>query len=97
MLFKILNGTLYICDKWGNPGKRIAENVNFATFDQDSNQFLVTANDGKLHLKDVMGNPVRTLANDIYEARFSGIEIIARRKDGKNVILDKMGNVKRFI
>jgi hypothetical protein len=44
-----------------------------------------------------MGNPVRTLANDIYEARFSGIEIIARRKDGKNVILDKMGNVKRFI
>jgi hypothetical protein len=43
-----------------------------------------------------MGNPIRTLSQGVLEARFSGTDILVRKRDGKNLIIDKMGNIKRY-
>ena len=47
MYYKIVNSTLYVCDHYGNIGRRIAENVGFGTFDDDTSTFLVTRLNGK--------------------------------------------------
>ena len=96
MIFKILNQSLYICDTMGNLGRRISENVAFGTYDESQKIFLITSIDGKLETKDIAGNPIRVLSQGVLEARFSGTDILVRKKDGKNVLIDKAGNIKRY-
>lgn len=95
-MFKILNKSLYLCDIMGNLGRRISENVAFATYDDLQKIFLITNIDGKLETKDILGNNIRVLSQGVLEARFSGTDILARKRDGKNVLMDKMGNIKRY-
>ncbi len=97
MDYKIVNQALYLCDRIGNIGRRIAEGVSFGTFDDKSSTFLITKTDGKVELRDTNGNLKRTLINDSIEARFSGDEIIVRKKDGRTCLIDKVGNIKRYI
>jgi hypothetical protein len=80
----------------GNLGRRIAENVTFGTYDDSQKIFLITNIDGKLETKDIMGNNIRVLSQGVLEARFSGTDILVRKRDGKNVLIDKMGNIKRY-
>lgn len=95
-MFKILNQSLYICDNMGNLGRRISENVAFGTYDESQKIFLITGIDGKLETKDIAGNNIRVLSQGVLEARFSGTDILVRKKDGKNVLIDKVGNIKRY-
>jgi hypothetical protein len=97
MNYKILNKELYLCDKWGNVGRRISENVAFGTFDDKTSVFLITKIDGKLELRDINGNIIRVISSDVLEARFQSDEIILRKKDGKNLVIDRFGNIKRAI
>ena len=97
MNYKILNKELYLCDKWGNVGRRISENVAFGTFDDKTSVFLITKIDGKLELRDINGNIIRVISSDVLEARFQSDEIILRKKDGKNLVIDRFGNIKRSI
>jgi hypothetical protein len=97
MLFKILNQSLYLCDIAGNLGRRISENVAFGTYDETHKIFLITSLDGKLETKDVAGNPIRVLSQGVLEARFLGNDILVRKRDGKNVLIDKSGNIRRYI
>jgi len=80
----------------GNLGRRISENVAFGTYDDSQNIFLITNIDGKLETKDIGGNNIRVLSQGVLEARFSGTDILVRKKDGKNVLIDKAGNIKRY-
>jgi hypothetical protein len=80
----------------GNLGRRISENVAFGTYDELQKIFLITGLDGKLETKDIGGNPIRVLSQGVLEARFSGTDILVRKKDGKNVLIDKAGNIKRY-
>jgi hypothetical protein len=80
----------------GNLGRRISENVAFGTYDESQKIFLITSIDGKLETKDIGGNPIRVLSQGVLEARFSGTDILVRKKDGKNVLIDKVGNIKRY-
>jgi len=96
MNFKILNKTLYSCDKWGNIRMKISENVVFGTWDDKTSMFLVTKDDGKLEIRDVYGNILRILAKDAIEGRFqSSDEVVVRRKDGKTHVIDRWGNIRR--
>jgi hypothetical protein len=97
MNYKIINKELYLCDKWGNVGRRISENVAFGTFDDKTSVFLITKIDGKLELRDINGNIIRVISSDVLEARFQSDEIILRKKDGKNLVIDRFGNIKRAI
>jgi hypothetical protein len=98
MIYKIVNKNLYTCDMYGNILRRISENVSFSTFDDKTSTFLVTKTDGKLELKDTNGNIIRTISSDVLEARFqSSDDIIVRKKDGRNCIIDKYGNIRRYI
>jgi methyltransferase-like protein len=97
MTYKIVNKNLYTCDMYGNILRRISENVSFSTFDDKTSTFLVTKIDGKLELKDIYGNMIRTIASDAIEARFQSDMIIVRKKDGRNCIIDKYGNLQRYI
>lgn len=97
MDYKILNKTLFICDEWGNLGKRISENVAFGTFDDKTSLFLVTKSNGDVEIKDVNGNLTRTISSDSMEARFQGDDIIIRKNDGRTCIVDRVGNIRRYI
>jgi hypothetical protein len=97
MEYKIINRTLYICDKWGNLGRRISENVVFGTFDEATSTFLVTKTDGKVELKDINGTVRRVISNDGFEARFHDSGIILRKKDGRTCIVDRYGNIQRYL
>lgn len=97
MNYKIFNQSLYLCDAIGNIGRRISDNVNFATYDETTKVFLITKSDGKLETKDINGNNIRVLHDGVLEARFSGNDIIVRKRDGRNLIIDRVGNIKRYI
>jgi hypothetical protein len=97
MEYKIINKTLYICDKWGNLGRRISENVVFGTFDDETSTFLITKSDGKVELKDLNGTVKRVISKDGFEARFQGNNIILRKKDGRTCIVDRNGNIQRYL
>ena len=97
MNYKIVNQSLYTCDTYGNTGRRIAENVAFGTYNDNLKIFLVTLLNGKVETRDSNGNHIRTLAENAIEARFSGTEIIVRRKDGKTEVKDLVGNLKRYL
>jgi len=95
-MFKIVNQSLYLCDSIGNLGRRISENVAFGTYDESQKIFLITKVNGSLETKDIMGNPIRILSQGVLEERFSGTDILVRKRNGKNVLIDKMGNIKRY-
>ena len=97
MEYKILNRTLFICDQWGNTRARISENVSFGTFDDKTSTFLVTKIDGKVEIKDINGNLKRIISSDGIEARFHGDDIIIRKNDGRTCIIDRVGNIRRYI
>lgn len=97
MNYKIVNKSLYICDKYGNVGRKISENVAFGTFDEKTSTFLITKSDGRVELKDINGNINRVVSNDAIEARFQDNEIIIRKNDGRTCISDKFGNIRRYI
>ena len=97
MNYKISNQTLYICDTYGNTGRRIAENVSFGTYDAAQNIFLVTSLNGKVETRDVNGNQIRTITENAIEARFSGTDLIIRKNDGKTEVRDKYGNLIRHM
>lgn len=97
MEYKISNRSLYICDKYGNLGRKISENVSFGTFDEKTSTFLITKIDGKVEIKDMVGNIIRVISNDSIEARFQGDQIIIRKNNGKTCVVDKYGNIQRYI
>lgn len=96
MNFKIVNKSLYLCDNFGNIGRLISDSVNFATYDETNNIFLITNVSGRLETKDINGNNIRVIAQEVLEARFQGSDILIRKRDGRNVLVDKIGNIKRY-
>jgi hypothetical protein len=96
MNFKITNGTLYTCDKYGNTGRRIADGVTFATFSDSMNIFLVTSLSGRVDTRDTNGNHIRTICNEAIEARFMDDKILVRTRNS-NQLRDKQGNLIRNI
>jgi hypothetical protein len=92
MDYKIANQFLYTCDKYGNLGRKICDNVCFGTYDNGQKLFLVTKFDGKVETRDVGGNHLRTICDGAIEARFSRTDIIARKKDGRTELRDRFGN-----
>jgi hypothetical protein len=97
MDYKITNQALYSCDKYGNLGRKICDNVSFGTYDDAQNLFLVTKFDGKVETRDINGNHLRTICEGAIEARFSGTDIIVRRKDGRTELRDRFGNQLRWM
>ena len=97
MYFKIVNKTLYKCDKVGNPNQFVASDVSFGTYDEKTNSFLVTKFDGKLELRDYNGNMLRLISTSAIEARFDNSDIIVRTKDGKTCVMDRNGNLRRYL
>jgi hypothetical protein len=96
-MFKIINNTLYFCDNWGNLHRKIADNVSLASYDDKSKTFLVTKKDGKLELINDNSTVLRTLHLSVTEGRYQGDQIVARLKDGRNCIIDKNGNIQRWL
>ncbi len=98
MYYKIVNSVLYNCDKFGNILRKICDNVSFATFSDESSIFLITSKNGKVETRDKSGNLIRTISkSENIEARFVGSDILVRKSDGRNCILDKFGNIRRYI
>jgi hypothetical protein len=97
MHYKILNKILYRTDQWGNTQRIITENVSFGTYDDKTSTFLVTKLDGKVELRDSNGNILRIISNVGIEARFESNDIILRMKDGRTCLVDRAGNMKRFL
>ena len=98
MYYKILNKILYKTDQWGNTTRIITDNVSFGTYDDKTSTFLITKLDGKVELRDSNGNILRLISNVGVEARFeSNNDIILRMKDGRTCIVDRNGNMRRFL
>lgn len=97
MYYKILNKILYRTDQWGNTNRIITENVSFGTYDEKTSTFLVTKLDGKVELRDSNGNILRIISTVGVEARFESNDIILRMKDGRTCIVDRNGNIRRFL
>lgn len=90
----IKNGQLFLTDKWGNTGRRISENVGFATYNESEKIFLVTLNDGKVVTKDINGNFLRQICDGAIEARYQDEKILVRTRNG-NELRDRVGNFLR--
>jgi hypothetical protein len=90
----IKNGQLFLTDKWGNTGRRISENVSFATYNESEKIFLVTLNDGKVVTKDINGNFLRQICEGAIEARYQSEKILVRTRNG-NELRDRVGNFLR--
>ena len=90
----IKNGSLFLCDIYGNTGRRISESVSFANYDDKTKVFLVTLTDGKVVTKDVNGNSLRQICEGAIEARFQDDKILVRTKSG-NQLRDRVGNFLR--
>jgi|LakMenE01Jun11ns_1017448.scaffolds.fasta_scaffold8059206_1 hypothetical protein len=97
MYYKIVNKILYKTDQWGNPNLQIADNVQFATYDDKTLTFLVTKFDGKVELRNSQGNLFRIISNVGLEGRFESKDIILRMKDGKTGVFDRDGNLRRYL
>ena len=96
MDYKISNSNLFLTDKWGNTGQRVAESVSYVTFSDELKLFVVTKLNGVVETRDVNGNFIRRIAENAVEARYTGSEFNIRRKDGKNEKRDKVGNFIRL-
>ncbi len=90
----IKNNALFLSDNWGNTGRRISENVSFATYNESEKVFLVTLNDGKVVTKDINGNSLRQICEGAIEARFQDDKILVRTRNG-NELRDRVGNFLR--
>lgn len=97
--FIIKNESLRLCDRSGNLGPLISNNVSNAHWSEDQSVFLVTKTDGSVVLIDKNGNIVRGIGSNsqfsykVLEARFhQGTDIHLRLKNGENWIVDKYGN-----
>ena len=98
MNYKIVNGILYKCDQFGNILRKICDNVHFATLNDTSSIFLITSKNGNVETRDQNGNLIRVISkSENIEARFVGSDILVRKSDGRNCILDKFGNIRRYI
>jgi hypothetical protein len=95
--YKIINKILYISDIYGNILRKIIEGVSFATYDDAQALFLVTRMDGKVETREINGNFRRLLGNSAYEARFSGTDVIIRKRDGVIELRDRNGNIIRYL
>jgi hypothetical protein len=94
MEFKIKSETLSTCDKYGNVIRRICDNVNYASFSDKENIFVVTYNNGVVETRDVYGNRIRKICDGAIDAKFQDTNIIVRTKNG-NQLRDRHGNVIR--
>lgn len=97
MNYKIEKEVLSICDQWGNKLKTISDKVSYATYDDSQKIFLVTLTNGEVRTKDINGNGIRIICEGAIEARFSGVNIQVRRKDGRNELRDKFGCQLRWL
>jgi hypothetical protein len=97
MIYKILNGALYTTDKYGNTLRKICEGVSYGAYDDTQNIFLITKVNGIVETRDINGNHLRMICDGCIEARFSGTDILIRRKDGRNELRDRFGNQLRYI
>lgn len=87
MEFKIDGVTLYTCDRYGNKLRKIADNVQFASFNESLNIFVVVDLDGVVQTRDEYGNPIRKICENALEARFT---------DNKNIFVrTRSGNEQR--
>lgn len=96
MNWLIKNSKLLLCDKWGNTGRLISENVSFASFDANSQTFAVTFNTGQVVTYDINGNSKRRICEGAIEARWQDGKILVRSKNG-NRIMDTAGNIVRVL
>jgi hypothetical protein len=94
MEFKIKSDTLYTCDKYGNVIRRICDNVNYASFSEKENIFLVTYTNGLVETRDIYGNRIRRICEGAVEAKFEDTNIVVRTRSG-NQLRDRYGNVIR--
>ena len=90
----IKQNSLYLCDKYGNTGRRISENTAFANFDDKTKTFIVTLLDGKVITKDIDGNYLRQICEGAIEARFQDDKILIRTRNC-NQLRDRVGNFLR--
>ncbi len=90
----IKQNSLYLCDTWGNTGRRISDNTAFANFDDKTKTFIVTLLDGKVITKDINGNYLRQICEGAIEARFQDDKILVRTRTG-NHLRDRVGNFLR--
>lgn len=97
MNFKIDGITLYTCDRYGNKGRQIADNVKFASYDESQKIFLVVDLDGVVQTRDEYGNPIREICENASEARFVGVDIMVRTTSGGNEQRDKYGFLIRTL
>ncbi len=94
MNYIIKNYKLFLSDRYGNTGRQISENVQFATWSESQRIFLVTQSDGRVITKDNNGNSIRRICDGAIEAKFEGENILVRTRNG-NQLLDKYGNLIR--
>ena len=92
----IKNSKLLLCDKFGNTGRLIAEKVLFASFDEKSQVFAVTLENGQVVTYDTNGNSKRRICESAIEARWQDANILVRTKTG-NRIVDTLGNTLRVL
>lgn len=92
----IKNDSLYTCDRHGNLGTRITENVSNAYWSDSQDIFLITRLNGKVEVRDRHGNLARVLCEDAKDAKFSdGTNVQVRMNNGQTRILDRHGNLVR--
>lgn len=99
MITKIVNAQLYISDVAGNLRMRIADKVQFGSYSESLNIFVVTDLDGDVMTYDTSGNPIRKIRvdKDAIEARFVGDDILIRTRKGENMMYDISGNIRRVL
>lgn len=97
MEYIIKNNSLFICDKYGNTGIRISENVSNVNFSEEKKIFLITKINGDVELKDTNGNLRSKIFEGAVDARFNGDGFVVRTKDGRNRLVDKSGNKGAFL
>ena len=97
MEFTVKKDVLYTCDKWGNTGHRVAENVSNAHYSESKELFLVVKLNGSVELRDKNGNPRGMIAENAKDAKFDGDKFIIRMNDGSTRSVDKWGNKGAFL
>lgn len=94
MQFVIKSDSLYSCDRYGNTIRKICDSVNYASFSEKENIFLVTYTNGVVETRDSNGNRIRKICDEAIEARFQDTNIVVRTRK-ENQIRDKYGNLIR--
>lgn len=92
----IKNSRLSLCDKWGNTGRVIADKVSYASFDEKSQTFAVTFENGDVSMYDTNGNSKRRICEGAISAQWQDGKILVRSKTNTR-LLDTIGNVVRVL